>query len=78
MFLKRPSIFMVTDPNNPDNKNAVLQMFPEHYTEDELDMSWAYADDIDDEDDDLPFGNDENDEGGNTGNDDDWLSMLSD
>ena len=78
MFLKRPSIFMVTDPNNPDNKNAVLQMFPEHYTEDELDMSWAYADDIDDEDDDLPFGNDENDEGGNTGNDDDWLSMLGD
>ena len=80
MFLKRPSIFMVTDPNNPDNKNAVLQMFPEHYTEDELDMSWAYADDVDDEDedDDIPFGNDENDEDGNTGDDDDWLSMLGD
>lgn len=80
MFLKRPSIFMVTDQNNPDNKNAVLQMFPEHYTEDELDMSWVYTDsandDEDDEDDDLPFGNDENDEDGNTGNNDDWLSML--
>ena len=80
MFLKRPSIFMVTDQNNPDNKNAVLQMFPEHYTEDELDMSWVYADsandDEDDEDDDLPFGNDENDKDGNTGDNDDWLSML--
>lgn len=77
MFLKRPSIFMVTDQNNPDNKNAVLQMFPEHYTEDELDMSWVYTDNTDDdEDDDPPFGNDENDEDGNTGDDDDWLSML--
>lgn len=80
MFLKRPSIFMVTDQNNPDNKNAVLQMFPEHYAEDELDMSWVYADsandDEDDEDDDLPFGNDENDKDGNTGDNDDWLSML--
>lgn len=80
MFLKRPSIFMVTDQNNPDNKNAVLQMFPENYTEDELDMSWVYADsandDEDDEDDDLPFGNDENDKDGNTGDNDDWLSML--
>lgn len=80
MFLKRPSIFMVTDQNNPDNKNAVLQMFPEHYTEDELDMSWIYADsandDEDDEDDDLPFGNNENDKDGNTGDNDDWLSML--
>ena len=80
MFLKRPSIFMVTDQNNPDNKNAVLQMFPEHYTEDELDMSWVYADsannDEDDENDDLPFGNDENDKDGNTGDNDDWLSML--
>ena len=80
MFLKRPSIFMVTDQNNPDNKNAVLQMFPEHYTEDELDMSWVYADsandDEDDGDDNLSFGNDENDKDGNTGDNDDWLSML--
>ena len=75
MFLKRPSIFNVGDG---DNKVATIQMFPEQYDEDDLDVSWAYVkNDEDEDDDDLPFGKPESEEDGSIGDsDDDWLNML--
>lgn len=73
MFLRRPVVIM---QGNEDNKTPNLQMFPEAYTEDDLDMSWAMNDANDEDDDELPFGNSENSEDGSTGDDLDWLADL--
>ena len=57
-----------------------MQIFPEHYTEEELDFSWVYSDDdadTDEDNDELPFGNDESESDGSTGDDDmSWLNDL--
>lgn len=73
MFLRKPAIFM---QGSEDKQAPVLQVFPEQYTEDELDMSWA-MNDID-EDDEPPFGNDESESDGFIGDGDDmsWLDNL--
>lgn len=73
MFLRKPATFM---QGNEDERVPVLQVFPEQYTEDDLDMSWAMNEAEDDEDDDLPFGNSESVEDGSTGDDLDWLDAL--
>lgn len=76
MFLRRPATFM---QGSDDARMPVLQVFPEQYTEDDLDMSWAMiANEGASEDDDSSFGNSENAEGGNTGDGDDmsWLDAL--
>ena len=73
MFLKKPAIFV---QGSDDKKAPVLQMFPERYDEDELDMSWAMSDVNDEDDDELPFGSNENESGGSTGDDLDWLADL--
>lgn len=72
MFLRKPSVFMT---GSDDKKAPVLQVFPEQYDEDDLDMSWAMTA-AEDEDDDTPFGNDAPESDGSTGDDNDWLSML--
>ena len=71
MLLKSPAIFNVRDQKNSDVQHSVLQMFPEQYTEEELDMSWAYGNQGDDK---PPFGDYENEEDGSIG--DDVLSWL--
>lgn len=71
MLLKSPAIFNVRDQKNSDVQRSVLQMFPEQYTEEELDMSWAYGNQGDEQ---PPFGDYENEEDGSIG--DDVLSWL--
>lgn len=76
MFIRKPSIFVTGDE---ENKMSTVQVFPEQYDEDDLDMSWAMAvNDDDSEDDELPFGNSESVEDGNTGDIDDlsWLDSM--
>lgn len=76
MFLRKPSIFVTGDE---ENKMSTVQVFPEQYDEDDLDMSWAMAvNDDDSEDDELPFGSSESVEDGNTGDIDDlsWLDSM--
>lgn len=77
MFLRKPAAFM---QGSDDNKVLTLQMFPEQYDEDDLDMSWAMAESEDDEDesndDDIPFGNSESVEDGSTGSAGDDMSWL--
>lgn len=72
MFLRKPSVFVT---GADDNKAPVLQVFPNHYDEDELDMS-MYMAEQNEEDDEPPFGNDENVEVGNIGKSEDWMSLL--
>lgn len=64
-FLKTPVIRMVGDE---DSKKPVLQIFPEQYDEDELDMSWVYADSVNNEE--PPFDESESDD-----DDLDWLNL---
>lgn len=73
MFLRKPAAFM---QGSDDNRTPVLQVFPEKYTEDELDMSWAMSDDV--EDDDIPFESSESAGDGSIGDVDDmsWLDDL--
>lgn len=75
MFLRKPSIF-TTD--NDDNKVSAVQIFPEMYGDDDLDMSWAMSDVTDDEDDDdIPFENSDSEEDGSIGDDDmSWLDNM--
>lgn len=76
MFLRKPSVFV---SGSDDNKAPVLQVFPEHYDEDELDMSWAMVkNDMEEDDEELPFGNSESVEDGSTGDVEDmsWLDNL--
>lgn len=73
MFLRKPSVFVT---GSDDNKTPVLQVFPEQYDENDLDVSWVMADEI--EDDDLPFESSASAGDGNTGDGDDmsWLDAL--
>lgn len=70
MVIKKPFIRKVGDS---DKQTPVLQIFDEQYTEDDLDMSWVFENEADDN---LPFEEDEKKSAGSTGDDDDWLSML--
>lgn len=76
MFLRKPSVFV---SGSDDNKAPVLQVFPEHYDEDELDMSWAMVkNNVEEEDDDIPFENSDSVEDGSIGDVEDmsWLDNL--
>lgn len=75
MFLRKPSIFTT---GSDDNKVSAVQIFPDMYNEDDLDMSWAMSDVTDDEvDDDIPFDNSDSEEDGSIGDDDmSWLDNM--
>lgn len=61
-------------------RDGVLQIYDDSYTEKDIDISWAYQDSDDsqdDVDDDIPFDSGVSVEGGNTGEDDfSWLEYL--
>ena len=67
MVLKKPSIKMV---GNDDNKVPVLSIYPERYDENDLVLDYLFQNK--DEDDDLPF--DEEESGSDSGMD--WLNAL--
>lgn len=75
MILNKPLIRIEGDG---ENKTPVLQIFTEAYNEDDLDMSWLYIEDDEDEDDEIPFENEGKEDDSSTGEEDvdDWFSML--
>lgn len=70
-FLRKPTVRMVGDE---DSKHPVLQVFPEQYDTDELDMSWAYVK-ADDDEEEAPFDADSSDDESVDDDDLDWLNL---
>lgn len=72
MFLHKISIFTT---GTDDNKVSAVQVFPEMYEDDDLDMSWAMSEP--EVDDDIPFENSDSEEDGSIGDDDmSWLDNM--
>lgn len=73
MFLRKPTTKQVGDG---DDKTTSVQIFPEKYDEDELDISWAYSE-VDDEESPFDSASNESAEDGTTGDEDmSWLEDL--
>ena len=72
MFLNKISIFTT---GTDDNKVSTIQVFPEMYGDNDLDMSWVMSEP--EVDDDIPFENSDSEEGGSVGDDDmSWLDSM--
>ena len=67
MFIRKPIVRTV---GNDDNKQHVLQVFPEQYDDDDLDVSWVYENSDDDEEQ-APFDTDDSSDD----DDLDWLNL---